>query len=103
MEAEASDGEAAEAAEAEEEMDDEAWAKAVQSGNLSKGERLVPVDHSTIAYPSFRKVPPPSLWAVVNRAACEVAHASGTTCRVHHSVIRVLGGLLVHMPMFWTL
>lgn len=40
----------------EAELDDEAWAKAVQSGNLSKGERLVPVDHSAVSYPPFRKV-----------------------------------------------
>jgi hypothetical protein len=40
----------------EEELDDDAWAKAVQSGKISKGERLVPIDHSTIDYHSFRKV-----------------------------------------------
>ena len=62
-EAEESDGEAEEAVEEEEELDDEAWAKAVQSGNLSKGERLVPVDHSTMPYPSFRKVWPRPCWA----------------------------------------
>jgi hypothetical protein len=39
----------------EEELDDDAWAKAVQTGKISKGERLVPIDHSTIEYPSFRK------------------------------------------------
>jgi hypothetical protein len=38
-----------------EELDDEEWAKGVQSGKTSKGERLAPVDHSTIEYRPFRK------------------------------------------------
>jgi hypothetical protein len=42
--------------EEQEEMDDEQWAKAVQSGKISKGERLAPVDHSSIEYHPFRKV-----------------------------------------------
>jgi hypothetical protein len=56
--AEESEGPASSGAEeagGEEELDDEAWAKAVQSGKISKGERLVPLDHSTIKYPAFRK------------------------------------------------
>lgn len=33
----------------------QAWAKAVQAGKLSKGDRLVPVDHSKINYLPFRR------------------------------------------------
>ena len=33
----------------------QAWAKAVQAGRLSKGDRLVPVDHSKITYQPFRR------------------------------------------------
>ncbi|GIL79866.1 hypothetical protein Vretifemale_9037 [Volvox reticuliferus] len=36
-------------------MDDAEWARLVTSGKLSKGEKLVAVDHSTINYPPFRK------------------------------------------------
>lgn len=49
----------------EPELDDAAWAKAVQTGKISKGERLVPIDHSTIDYPAFRKVPLPHRCALV--------------------------------------
>ena len=45
----------------EAELDDEAWAKGVQSGKTSKGERLTLVDHSTIEYRPFRKVRPRAL------------------------------------------
>jgi hypothetical protein len=38
------------------ELDDEDWAKAVQAGKVSKGERLLPIDHSAIKYRPFRKV-----------------------------------------------
>ena len=33
----------------------------MQAGRISKGEKLVPVDHSTITYPPFRKVRPSAL------------------------------------------
>jgi len=66
----ASDDEAAAAEEVEEELDDEAWAKAVQSGNLSKGERLVPVDHTRISYPAFRKVRPSRTATPCSAARC---------------------------------
>ena len=33
----------------------QAWAKAVQAGKLSKGDRLVPADHSKIDYLTFRR------------------------------------------------
>ncbi|KAG2501579.1 hypothetical protein HYH03_000084 [Edaphochlamys debaryana] len=39
----------------EAEMDDAEWARLVTSGKLSKGDRLVAVDHSTITYLPFRK------------------------------------------------
>lgn len=39
----------------EEEQDDATWAKNVTAGKLSKGEKLMAVDHSTIDYPSFRR------------------------------------------------
>jgi hypothetical protein len=42
--------------EEEKELEDSEWAKAVQSGRISKGEKLVPVDHSKVSYPPFRKV-----------------------------------------------
>jgi hypothetical protein len=45
-----------EVGEDEEDLDDAAWAKLVQAGKLSKGERLAAVDHSSIGYPPFRKV-----------------------------------------------
>ncbi|KAK2077954.1 hypothetical protein QBZ16_003822 [Prototheca wickerhamii] len=35
--------------------DDEAWMRRLQQGRLSKGDRLVAVDHSTIDYPPFRR------------------------------------------------
>lgn len=35
--------------------DDEEWARLVTSGKLSKGDKLAPVDHSTMNYPPFRK------------------------------------------------
>ena len=38
------------------EMNDEEWTKAVNTGKLSKSDRLVPADHSTIDYKPFRKV-----------------------------------------------
>jgi hypothetical protein len=31
------------------------WARLVTSGKLSKGEKLIAVDHATINYPPFRK------------------------------------------------
>jgi len=39
----------------DDEEDDEEWFRRLQAGRLSKGERLAPVDHSTIEYESFRK------------------------------------------------
>ena len=39
----------------EEEQDDATWAKNVTAGKLSKGEKLMAVDHSTINYPPFRR------------------------------------------------
>ena len=33
----------------------QAWAKAVQAGRLSKGDKLVPADHSKIIYQPFRR------------------------------------------------
>jgi len=40
---------------AESEEDDATWAKNVTAGKLSKGEKLLAVDHSQISYPSFRR------------------------------------------------
>lgn len=37
------------------EEDDATWAKNVTAGKLSKGEKLMAVDHSTIDYPPFRR------------------------------------------------
>jgi hypothetical protein len=45
-----------EVGEDKEDLDDEAWAKLVQAGKLSKGERLATIVHSSIDYPPFRKV-----------------------------------------------
>lgn len=33
----------------------QAWARNVQAGKLSKGDRLGPADHSKIDYPPFRR------------------------------------------------
>ena len=35
--------------------DDAAWAKAVTSGKLSKGDKLAAVDHAAVEYPPFRR------------------------------------------------
>lgn len=51
-------GDEEEEEEEEKELEDSEWAKAVQSGRISKGEKLVPVDHSQFNYPPFRKVLP---------------------------------------------
>jgi len=39
----------------EEEMDDAEWARRVQAGKLSKGDKLGFVDHSKVSYPPFRR------------------------------------------------
>ena len=39
----------------EEEMDDAEWARRVQAGKLSKGDKLGVVDHSKVSYPPFRR------------------------------------------------
>ena len=44
-----------EPSEQEEEQDDATWAKNVTAGKLSKGEKLMAVDHSTIDYAPFRR------------------------------------------------
>ena len=60
--AEAEDSEAKQASdelpadEEAKELNDEEWAKQVQAGRVTKGEKLAPVDHSAIDYPAFRKV-----------------------------------------------
>ena len=48
-------GSADEAGARSEEDDDIEWAKKVQAGKLSKGDRLGVADHSTINYPPFRR------------------------------------------------
>jgi ATP-dependent RNA helicase DDX46/PRP5 len=40
---------------ASEEDDDAEWARKLQAGKLSKGDKLGVVDHSTVAYPPFRR------------------------------------------------
>lgn len=37
------------------EEDDATWAKNVTAGKLSKGDKLMAVDHATIEYPHFRR------------------------------------------------
>jgi hypothetical protein len=37
------------------EEDDATWAKNVTAGKLSKGDKLMAADHSTIEYPHFRR------------------------------------------------
>eukprot|EP00890_Picochlorum_soloecismus_P004137 jgi/Picsp_1/4724/NSC_02093-R1_dead-box atp-dependent rna helicase 42-like len=39
----------------EEEMDDAEWARRVQAGKLSKGDKLGVIDHSKVSYPTFRR------------------------------------------------
>ncbi|KAF8072380.1 RH42 [Scenedesmus sp. PABB004] len=41
--------------EEEAELDDAAWAKAVTAGKLSKGDKLLAVDHAAVTYPPFRR------------------------------------------------
>lgn len=41
--------------EEEEDEDDEEWFRRLQAGRLSKGDRLAPVDHTSLIYETFRK------------------------------------------------
>jgi ATP-dependent RNA helicase DDX46/PRP5 len=58
------------------EEDDATWAKNVTAGKLSKGDKLMAADHSTIEYPHFRR----NFYIEVGVLPCWVDNRSKRRC-----------------------